>query len=147
MAHVPLHPLRGSIASNTLAITDSLSSSNFVNNKIITGGQINRETELCLILSHLDVRIESQVDQQLSLLYREREWIEHTVGHQPEDWYSYGDFQINSTKWCSRRHWKYLEDFANDDIKDDIECVKQIQSVEGLKVWDGWMKKRKKLLA
>lgn len=81
MAHVPLHPLRGSIASNTLAITDSLSSSNFVNNKIITGGQINRETKLCLILSHLDVRIESQVDQQLSLLYREREWIEHTVGH------------------------------------------------------------------
>ncbi|CAL7950544.1 unnamed protein product [Xylocopa violacea] len=62
--------------------------------------------------------------------------------------YSYGVFQINSSKWCSRGHSgglcnKRCEDFANDDIQDDIECAKKIQSLEGFKAWDGWMKKCK----
>lgn len=63
--------------------------------------------------------------------------------------YSYGIFQINSAKWCSRGHSggickKRCEDFANDDIRDDIACAKKIQSLEGFKAWDGWVKNCKK---
>ncbi|CAK9827318.1 Lysozyme c-1 [Anthophora retusa] len=59
--------------------------------------------------------------------------------------YNYGIFQISSLKWCSRGHSggicnKRCEDFANDDIQDDIECAKRIQNMEGFKAWDGWVK-------
>lgn len=59
--------------------------------------------------------------------------------------YSFGIFQINSAKWCSRGHSggicnKRCEDFANDDIQDDIACAKIIQEKEGFKNWPGWMK-------
>ncbi|XP_066583186.1 lysozyme-like [Prorops nasuta] len=62
--------------------------------------------------------------------------------------YSYGVFQINSAKWCTRGRRggvcnKRCEDFADDDITDDIECAKIIQDTEGFKAWDGWMKKCK----
>ncbi|XP_076241860.1 lysozyme c-1 [Calliopsis andreniformis] len=62
--------------------------------------------------------------------------------------YSFGIFQINSAKWCSRGHTggicnKRCEDFANDDIKDDIACAKIIHDREGFKAWDGWTKKCK----
>ncbi|XP_017893366.1 lysozyme c-1-like [Ceratina calcarata] len=59
--------------------------------------------------------------------------------------YSYGIFQINSLKYCSRGHSgglcnKRCEDFANDDIQDDIQCAVKIMNVDGLKAWSGWMK-------
>lgn len=62
--------------------------------------------------------------------------------------YSYGIFQINSNKWCSRGRRggicnKRCEDFANDDIQDDIVCAKMIYSQDGFKAWEGWMKKCK----
>lgn len=63
--------------------------------------------------------------------------------------YSYGIFQINSAKWCSRGHSggickKRCEDFANDDIRDDIVCAKKIQNLDGFKAWSGWVKNCKK---
>lgn len=59
--------------------------------------------------------------------------------------YSYGIFQINSLKYCSRGHSgglcnKRCEDFANDDIQDDIQCAVKIMNVDGLKAWSGWMR-------
>lgn len=62
--------------------------------------------------------------------------------------FSFGVFQINSAKWCSRGHSggicnKRCEDFADDDIQDDIVCANKIQSMEGFKAWNGWMKKCK----
>ncbi|XP_032675511.1 lysozyme [Odontomachus brunneus] len=59
--------------------------------------------------------------------------------------YSYGIFQINSVKWCTRGRAGGLcnarcEDFANDDIQDDITCAKKIYNRDGFKAWDGWMK-------
>ena len=62
--------------------------------------------------------------------------------------YSYGVFQINSAKWCARGRVgglcnKRCEDFADDNIQDDIICAKKIQEKEGFKYWDGWMKKCK----
>lgn len=62
--------------------------------------------------------------------------------------YSYGVFQINSMKWCTRGRKggvcnKRCEDFANDDIQDDIACAKIIVDTEGFKAWDGWNKKCK----
>lgn len=67
--------------------------------------------------------------------------------------YSYGVFQINSAKWCSRGHAggvcnKRCEDFADDDIQDDIACAKKIYNQEGFKAWSGWLKncKNKPLL-
>ncbi|XP_008555843.1 lysozyme C, milk isozyme isoform X1 [Microplitis demolitor] len=60
--------------------------------------------------------------------------------------YSYGVFQINSYKWCKRGRKggecnAKCEDFADDDITDDIACAKKIQSTEGFKHWTGWLKK------
>nr|XP_031827759.1 lysozyme [Nomia melanderi] len=62
--------------------------------------------------------------------------------------YSYGVFQINSAKWCTRGRAggicnKRCEDFADDDIQDDIACAKLIYDREGFKAWDGWLKKCK----
>ncbi|XP_029036119.2 lysozyme-like [Osmia bicornis bicornis] len=62
--------------------------------------------------------------------------------------YNFGVFQISSLKWCSRGHTggicnKRCEDFANDDIQDDITCALKIQQTDGFKAWDGWMKKCK----
>ncbi|XP_076625064.1 lysozyme-like [Colletes latitarsis] len=59
--------------------------------------------------------------------------------------YSFGIFQINSAKWCSRGHSggicnKRCEDFADDNIQDDIVCAKTIMDREGFKSWDGWLK-------
>ncbi|CAD6241276.1 GSCOCT00002609001.2-RA-CDS [Cotesia congregata] len=60
--------------------------------------------------------------------------------------YSYGVFQINSLKWCKigRKGGECnakCENFADDDITDDIVCARKIQSTEGFKHWDGWVKK------
>ncbi|XP_014205697.1 lysozyme-like [Copidosoma floridanum] len=57
--------------------------------------------------------------------------------------YSYGVFQISSDKWCSRYRvggecQKKCDDFANDDIQDDIVCADKIFKMEGLKHWPGW---------
>lgn len=57
----------------------------------------------------------------------------------------YGVFQIRSGKWCARGRAgglcnKRCEDFANDDIQDDIVCAKMIQNTEGFKAWNGWTK-------
>ncbi|KOC66564.1 Lysozyme [Habropoda laboriosa] len=62
--------------------------------------------------------------------------------------YNYGIFQISSLKWCSRGRTgglcnKRCEDFANDDIQDDIECANKIQNTEGFKAWEAWVKKCK----
>lgn len=62
--------------------------------------------------------------------------------------YSYGIFQINSAKWCTRGRKggncnKRCEDFLNDDIQEDIACAKKIFDQDGFKAWDGWMKKCK----
>ncbi|OAD61077.1 Lysozyme c-1 [Eufriesea mexicana] len=62
--------------------------------------------------------------------------------------YNYGIFQISSLKWCSRGHTggecnKRCEDFANDDIQDDIECAKKIYNSNGFQAWSGWVKKCK----
>ncbi|KZC10416.1 PREDICTED: lysozyme-like [Dufourea novaeangliae] len=59
--------------------------------------------------------------------------------------FSFGIFQINSAKWCSRGHSggicnKRCEDFANDNIQDDIVCANMIMDREGFKSWDRWMK-------
>ncbi|XP_043284525.1 lysozyme c-1-like [Venturia canescens] len=62
--------------------------------------------------------------------------------------YSFGIFQINSLKWCARGRAggvcnKRCEDFANDDIQDDIVCAQKIVASNGFKDWDGWLKKCK----
>lgn len=59
--------------------------------------------------------------------------------------FNYGIFQINSSKWCGQSSKsgdcnKKCDDFITDDIKDDIECAKRIQSQEGFKYWAGWLK-------
>lgn len=62
--------------------------------------------------------------------------------------YYYGIFQISSGKWCTRGRVggicnKRCEDFANDDIQDDIICAKTILNMEGFKAWNEWTKKCK----
>lgn len=134
---------------------------------------MKRKTKLCLVLSLLAVLIGSQVEgriltqceavQELQRAKVQRSLISNWVclmesesgmntqlvtGPKTASSYSFGIFQINSAKWCSRGHSggicnKRCEDFANDDITDDIECAKKIQSMEGFKAWDGWMKKCK----
>lgn len=63
---------------------------------------------------------------------------------------SFGIFQISSIKntWCirGRKGGKCnakCEDFANDDITDDIGCAQKIQETEGFKYWKGWLNKCK----
>ena len=62
--------------------------------------------------------------------------------------YNFGIFQISSLKWCIRGRPggicnKKCEDFANNDIQDDIVCAKKIQELEGFKAWNGWTSKCK----
>lgn len=62
--------------------------------------------------------------------------------------YSYGILQINSSTWCTRGRVGGLcnarcEDFANDDIQDDIACAQKIYNRDGFKAWNGWTKKCK----
>ncbi|XP_054859886.1 lysozyme C, milk isozyme-like [Eublepharis macularius] len=54
-------------------------------------------------------------------------------GRNPDGGRNYGLFQINSHWWCSTKKGRktngchaYCGDFLDDDIKDDIECVKVI---------------------
>nr|XP_019560431.2 lysozyme c-1-like isoform X2 [Aedes albopictus] len=61
---------------------------------------------------------------------------------------SYGIFQINSKQWCrSGRKGGVCnmkcEDFLDDNITNDIECVKIIQSRLGFNGWPIWVKKCK----
>ncbi|KOX69282.1 Lysozyme c-1 [Melipona quadrifasciata] len=134
---------------------------------------MNRKTRICVILSLLAVLIDSRAEgknltmcQAVNELERAR--VERTLisnwvclmqseskmntrlvtGPKTASSFSFGIFQINSAKWCSRGHSgglcnKRCEDFANDDIQDDIVCARKIQSMEGFKAWDGWMKKCK----
>lgn len=62
--------------------------------------------------------------------------------------FSFGIFQINSRKWCVRGRKgglcnKRCEDFADDNIQDDIVCANKILDTEGFKSWEAWMKKCK----
>ncbi|XP_034943356.1 lysozyme c-1-like [Chelonus insularis] len=59
--------------------------------------------------------------------------------------YSYGIFQISSSQWCKRGRKggdcnAKCEDFANDDISDDIECAKKIAEMKGFQYWPKWLK-------
>ncbi|GAB0099856.1 hypothetical protein DMENIID0001_157460 [Sergentomyia squamirostris] len=70
------------------------------------------------------------------------------TGPKTDSSYSYGIFQINSSKWCTRGRTggvcnKRCEDFANDDIGDDIQCASLIYDREGFEEWKGWTKKCK----
>ena len=70
------------------------------------------------------------------------------TGPKAQSSYSYGVFQINSAKWCARGRAggicnQKCEDFADDNIQDDIKCAKKIQELEGFKHWNGWMMKCK----
>lgn len=63
---------------------------------------------------------------------------------------SYGVFQISSknNEWCIRGRTggkcnAKCENFANDDISDDIICAAKIYSDFGFKYWENWMKKCK----
>ncbi|XP_055606508.1 lysozyme c-1-like [Uranotaenia lowii] len=61
---------------------------------------------------------------------------------------SYGIFQINSKEWCreGRKGGKCnmkCEDFLDDKITDDIDCVKKIQMQYGFNGWPVWVKKCK----
>lgn len=61
---------------------------------------------------------------------------------------SYGIFQINSKEWCreGRKGGKCnmkCEDFIDDNITDDIDCVKKIQMQYGFNGWNLWQKKCK----
>lgn len=54
--------------------------------------------------------------------------------------YSHGIFQISSDYWCSMYRVggickKHCKDFLDDDIRDDIECAKQIADCAGFKKW------------
>lgn len=85
---------------------------------------------ICLMIS------ESGLDTQL------------VTGPRKASNYYYGVFQISSGKWCARGRTgglcnKRCEDFANDDIQDDIVCAKKIYNTEGFKAWEGWLKKCK----
>lgn len=61
---------------------------------------------------------------------------------------SYGIFQINSKEWCraGRKGGKCnmkCEDFLDDIITNDIDCVKKIQMQYGFNGWPVWVKKCK----
>lgn len=61
---------------------------------------------------------------------------------------SYGIFQINSKQWCRDGRKGGVcnmkcEDFLDDNITNDIECVKIIQSRLGFNGWPVWVKKCK----
>lgn len=71
------------------------------------------------------------------------------TGPKGQSSYSFGVFQISSGKWCTRGRAgglckKKCEDFADDNIQDDIVCAVQIFEKEGFKHWNGWVKKCKK---
>ncbi|XP_076765598.1 lysozyme c-1 [Xylocopa sonorina] len=135
---------------------------------------MDRKVELCVILplvvtlligGQTDAKILTQCEAALELQKAKvtrtliSNWVclmqsesgldtQLVTGPKTASSYSYGVFQISSSKYCSRGHSgglcnKRCEDFANDDIQDDIECAKKIQSLEGFKAWDGWMKKCK----
>lgn len=62
--------------------------------------------------------------------------------------FSYGIFQISSIKWCKRGRKggdcnAKCEDFANDDLTDDIACAQRIFDAVGFQNWPGWTKKCK----
>lgn len=66
----------------------------------------------------------------------------------PNQTASYGIFQINSKQWCRPGRKAGVcnmkcEDFLDDDITNDIECVKLIQSRLGFNGWPVWVKKCK----
>lgn len=70
------------------------------------------------------------------------------IGPKADLSYSYGVFQINSRRWCTRGRVggvcnKRCEDFADDDIDDDISCAKKMWDAEGFQYWAGWVRKCK----
>ncbi|XP_038657142.1 lysozyme C-1-like isoform X3 [Scyliorhinus canicula] len=67
----------------------------------------------------------------------------------------YGIFQINSIRWCEDGRTqntrklkngckKSCRDFINDNITDDIQCVKRIVRPQGMNAWYGWKKRCQK---
>ncbi|CAO1413714.1 unnamed protein product [Diamesa tonsa] len=54
---------------------------------------------------------------------------------------SYGLFQLNGNWWCSKEDGiedgcdMKCTDLIDDDITDDVNCIKQIISVQGLDAW------------
>ncbi|XP_054859817.1 lysozyme C, milk isozyme-like [Eublepharis macularius] len=67
-------------------------------------------------------------------------------GRNPDGGRNYGIFQINSRWWCSTQKGRksngcnaYCGDFIDDDIRDDIACVKIIaREASGLDAWYLW---------
>ncbi|XP_012278510.1 lysozyme c-1-like [Orussus abietinus] len=62
--------------------------------------------------------------------------------------YNYGIFQISSLKWCTRGRKggicnQRCEDFADDNIQDDIACARIIYNQDGFKAWGGWLRQCK----
>ncbi|XP_077185473.1 lysozyme C-like [Paroedura picta] len=81
------------------------------------------------------------------LAYYESKFNSRAVGGpNPDKGRNYGIFQINSRWWCSRRRSKpdfgckmYCRALVDDDITDDIECVKIIASNSNrMNAWASW---------
>lgn len=56
----------------------------------------------------------------------------------------YGLFQISSKEWCKEGRKGGMcnarcEDFLDDNITDDVECVKKVYNRDGFKHWPGWV--------
>ncbi|XP_055916467.1 lysozyme-like isoform X3 [Eupeodes corollae] len=56
----------------------------------------------------------------------------------------YGLFQISNKEWCKEGRKGGLcnsrcEDFLNDNLADDVECVKKVFKRDGFKHWPGWL--------
>ncbi|XP_044743167.1 lysozyme-like [Chrysoperla carnea] len=58
----------------------------------------------------------------------------------------YGLFQINDAFWCTPGGAGgecnvACEDLLDDDISDDVQCARKIESAQGLDAWVGWQNK------
>ncbi|XP_072900630.1 lysozyme C, milk isozyme-like [Hemitrygon akajei] len=93
------------------------------------------------------------------LVEHESSYNTRVVGHNQRDGKTtssdYGLFQISSQGWCNdgrtqsrgrsrnskNKCGKMCLNFINDNIADDIECVKKVVLPQGMNVWYGWKKK------
>uniref|UniRef100_A0A182C5U3 Lysozyme n=1 Tax=Phalotris mertensi TaxID=1260334 RepID=A0A182C5U3_9SAUR len=87
------------------------------------------------------------LEDWICMAYHESRYNSRAVGPQNSDGsQDYGIFQINSRYWCNNTQGrtangcnKLCSDFTNDDITDDIACVKRVvRDPNGMNAWYGW---------
>lgn len=91
-----------------------------------------------------------EIDKWICLVYAESSFMTDAVGplSKKDKSKDFGLFQINSFYWCNSSDTKLssefnicneeCENYLDDDLSDDLRCVRLIFSIHGFKAWRGY---------